>query len=240
MEAEPITALAPALPGRSSASQRWSDLAFVHWRVDPADVTPLLPPGIRPDVFDGSSWVGLIAFVLDKATLLGSPPIPYFGSFVEVNVRLYGVDEQGRRGVVFASLEASRLAAVFAARAMFSLPYYWSKTALSRPDDRLSYATRRHGATAARSRIEIRPGAEILLPDPLSDFLTARWALFEKRGHRTLFLRNWHEPWVLHEAELVALEDTLVAKAGLPGITERPPDSVLYSPGVTTRFGATR
>ena len=32
---------------------------------------------------------------------------------LETNVRLYGVDEQGRRGVVFSSLEASRLAAVY-------------------------------------------------------------------------------------------------------------------------------
>lgn len=40
----------------------------------------------------------------------------------EVNVRLYGVDGQGRRGVVFLSLEASSLPAVLAARALFSLP----------------------------------------------------------------------------------------------------------------------
>jgi uncharacterized protein YqjF (DUF2071 family) len=240
MDAEPITAVAPALPGRTSASQRWSQLAFVHWRVDPADVAPLLPPGIIPDVFDGSSWVGLIAFALDRATLLGSPPIPYFGTFVEINVRLYGVDESGRRGVVFASLEASRLAAVLAARAIYSLPYFWSKTTLEQPDDRLSYSSLRHGASSVRSSISIRPGAEIAVPDPLSDFLTARWALFEKRGRRTLFLRNWHEPWVLHDAELVSLDDTLVATAGLRGITARTPDSVLYSPGVTTRFGAVR
>ena len=67
---------------------------------------------MQPDEHDGSSWVGLIAFALDRASLLGGPPIAHFGAFAEVNVRLYVVDARGRRGVVFLSLEASRLAAV--------------------------------------------------------------------------------------------------------------------------------
>jgi uncharacterized protein YqjF (DUF2071 family) len=125
---DPITHDAPALSGRTVASQRWSDLVFLHWRAEPELVAPLLPRGLKPDVFDGTTWVGLIPFVLDRATVLGSPPVPYFGSFVEVNVRLYAVDERGRRGVVFVSLEASRLAAVLAARSLFALPYMWSRT----------------------------------------------------------------------------------------------------------------
>jgi uncharacterized protein YqjF (DUF2071 family) len=237
IDPEPISPVAPALPGRSSASQRWSELAFLHWRVDPAVVAPLLPPGIRPDEFDGSAWVGLIAFVLDRATLGASPPIPYFGNFVEVNVRLYGVDERGRRGVVFASLEASRLAAVVAARAVFSLPYFWSSSSLERGSDHLRYRSRRHGAKGAHTLLELAPGERMSLPDPLADFLTARWALFQLRNGRTLYLRNWHEPWPLHAATLLALEDNLLATAGLPGLADRAPDSVLYSPGVTTRFG---
>ncbi|MCY7286890.1 MAG: DUF2071 domain-containing protein, partial [Cryobacterium sp.] len=127
---DPISAVAPRLAGRASASQRWSHLMFVHWRVDAAVVAPLLPEGLVPDEFDGTSWVGLIPFVLDRATVFGSPPIPYFGTFVEVNVRLYAVDVYGHRGVVFVSLEASRLAAVLAARALFSIPYMWSRTGL--------------------------------------------------------------------------------------------------------------
>src|SRR5690606_34661737 len=107
-------------------------------------VAPLLPPSLVPDEFDGSTWVGLIPFVLDRATIAGSPPIPYFGSFVEVNVRLYAVDSTGRRGVVFVSLEASRLAAVLAARAAFSLPYEWASTWVEHEGDTWRYRSRRH------------------------------------------------------------------------------------------------
>ncbi|PXA67743.1 YqjF family protein [Cryobacterium arcticum] len=237
-DAWPISAVAPPLVGRATASQRWTHLAFLHWRVDPDQVAPLLPAGLRPDVFDGSSWVGLIPFVLDRATVFGSPPIPYFGEFVEVNVRLYAVDSKGRRGVVFVSLEASRLAAVLAARALFSLPYVWSRTTIQVHAGEYRYSSTRHFRAGARSRIVLRPTNRPVSGDALADFLTARWALFTRVRGRTLRLRNHHEPWRLYAAELVALDDTLLAAAGFPGLAGvRPPDSVLYSPGVTTWFG---
>ena len=36
-------------------TQRWCDAVFLHWAVDPPDVAPLLPPGVRPDVHDGAT-----------------------------------------------------------------------------------------------------------------------------------------------------------------------------------------
>lgn len=237
-EAWPISAVAPPLAGRATASQRWSDLVFLHWRVDAEQVAPLLPAGLRPDVFDGTSWVGLIPFVLDRATVFGSPAIPYFGSFVEVNVRLYAVDSQGRRGVVFVSLEASRLAAVLAARALFAIPYRWARTRVEVAAGEYRYTSTRHLAAGAHTRIVVRPTNRPVVADPLADFLTARWALFTRVRGRTIRLRNHHQPWRLYAADLVSLDDSLLATAGFPGLAgSRPPDSVLYSPGVTTWFG---
>ena len=236
--AEPVSPEPPALPGRASATQGWRDLAFVHWRVDSATVAPLLPAGLRPDEFDGSSWVGLIGFVLEGATIFGSPRIPYFGDFVEVNVRLYALDERGRRGVVFVSLEAARLAAVLAARAVFSIPYFWSSTRLERRDGALRYGSDRHTNRGARTEFSVRPSTRVVTDNPLAEFLTARWALFvTHHGHPTR-LPNTHERWVLYEARLESIDDTLLEAAGFPSIAARPPDSVLYSPGVTARFGS--
>ncbi len=205
--------------------------------MDAALVAPLLPEGLVPDEYDGSSWVGLIPFVLDRATILGSPPIPYFGTFVEVNVRLYAVDSKGRRGVVFVSLEASRLAAVLAARALFSLPYIWSSTRLSVEGGEYRYTSTRHRDRTRHTDIVARPGSTVVDNNPLADFLTARWALFTSIRGRTTHLRNHHEPWPLFNAELVSIDDTLLDAAGFVGLAQRAPDSVLYSPGVTTWFG---
>jgi len=234
---EPLSLLAPELRGKVVASQRWSEVAYLHWRVASAAVAPLLPAGVRPDVHDGSSWVGLIGFYLDRATLGPSPAIPYFGDFAEVNVRLYGVDERGRRGVVFRSLEASRLTAVLAARAAFSLPYRWSNTSIRHIDGAIEYTASRHRGRGG-SKFVIRPEQTPVVDDPTADFLTARWGLFTTRRQETIFLPNQHEPWKLFEAQLITLEDSLIEQSGLTGVASRLPDSVLYSPGVTTQFGS--
>lgn len=236
-----ISRTAPALHGMVVAAQEWRQLAFVHWRVPSSVVAPLLPPGVVPDVFDGSAWVGLIAFQLGDARIGPFPPSPVGGSFTEVNVRLYGVDEQGRRGVVFRSLEASSLPAVLAARAMFGLPYMWAQTEQRPTADGWEYASRRITAspTTHGPGFQLRVAVDEMqvVDDELSRFLTARWGLFQSRFGRTQWLPNEHEPWVLHPASVASLRDELCTAAGLPRIVDRPPDSVLFSPGVTAKFG---
>lgn len=235
MPLHPLSADPAPLPGVQVAAQRWSDLAFVHWRADPAAVAPLLPPGTEPDVFDGSTWVGLIAFRLQRASLGPLPPFPLFGDFTEINVRLYARDAEGRRGVVFRSLEAGSLPAVLAAQTLFGLPYRWAQAAQRRTADGWEYASARlPRGPRTRLRIAVQPGEA---DDPLSTFLTARWGLFERHLGATRWLPNSHERWRLQPARLVSLRDELVAAAGLPGVVDGPPESVLFSPGVTARFG---
>ncbi len=237
---ESISQTAPSLPGRPVLQQFWADVTFLHWRVDASVVAPLLPPGIVPDVFDGSSWVGLIPFRMLDSAFFGGRPVPFFGSFTEVNVRLYGVDEFGRRGVVFASLEASRLVAVIAARTVFGLPYFWASADFHTEGREYRYATRRLGRDGPTTRIVSRASAVPVVDDPLADFLTARWRLFVGRGGGTAVQANRHGAWPLVAAELLELDDGLLAGAGLPGLAENPPDSTLFSPGVLTQFSAAR
>ena len=202
-------------------------------------VAPLLPDGTRPDVYDGTSWVGLIPFRLTEARFGRSPPLPYVGSFAELNVRLYSVDAAGRRGVVFRSLEASRLAFVLGARWTLGLNYTWARMRIEERDGVVSYRSRRRwpAPKGAASRVVVRIGSAAVPDVPLATFLTARWGLHTHHLGRLRYLPNTHEPWPLMNAELVELEDDLVAVAGLPGLTSRAPDSVLFSRGVRTDFG---
>lgn len=232
---------APPLGGPAVLRQRWSEVSFLHWRVDPSVVAPYMPPGCSPDVFDGSSWVGLIGFQMSKSSFFGGPAVPWLGDFPEVNVRLYSVDEQGRRGVVFRSLEASHLIPVLVARAVFGLRYQWASMRIQQHDGEVEYTTRRHGQRAASSTLRVRPGHDdaadaALKHEPLAEFLTARWGFHEEHWGRTLYCRNSHEPWPLQQAELVHLQDGLLGAAGFPGLAERAPDSVLYASEVTTVF----
>ena len=238
-EPEAVTPLAPRPLGRTVFTQHWCEIAFVHWAIEPERVAPLLPPGVRPDVHDGATHVGLIPFSMRRIGLLGGPPSPYFGTFLETNVRLYGVDDDGRRGVVFCSLEAARLATVLVTRIATGLNYLWAGMSLQREGDHIDYHTSRRwpGPRGASSRMSLAIGPAIE-PDPLELHLTARWGLFlpDRRG-RTLYWPNEHPSWPLRSATVEHLDDQLVAAAGLPGVAVRPPDSVLFSEGVFTRFG---
>src|SRR5262249_23552411 len=103
--------------------QSWIDLTFLHWRIDPQIVRPLVPGSLELDLCDGSAWIGLVPFYIIGLTLPHAPAVPWLSHFAETNVRTYVVDPNGRRGVWFFSLDAARLAAVAGARAAFALPY---------------------------------------------------------------------------------------------------------------------
>lgn len=217
-----------ARPGPAPLTQYWRDVVFLHWRIDPALAAPLLPPGTRPDDLEGTSYVGLVAFRVAWPRALGAVPT---GGFNEVNVRLYARDDRGRRGVVFLTMDADALASVVAARALTGVPYIWSDVALRTTGRGAVGAVRRRfpGAPAA-ARWRVALGAEIAAPSPMERFVTARYGLHTRHLGRTLWMPAAHAPWRLFTAELRQYEGNLLAAAGVP-VGDRPPDSVLWSPG---------
>ena len=238
VEPEPVTDTAPRPAGRTVFTQGWRDVTFLHWAVDPALVAPLLPAGTRADVLDGATYVGLIPFRMRRIGLLGAPGLPWAGSFAETNVRLYSVDDQGRRGVVFRSLDADRLLPVLAARWVAGLPYCWARMRVRRDGDVVTYTSRRRwpGPRGAGGRVVVRVGTRLADPGPLAGFLTGRWGLHQTASGRLAYWPNEHPAWPLHAAELVTCEEDLLAAGGLPTVRGAP-DSVLFSPGVDVRFG---
>ncbi len=226
---------APPLPRPVTFDQFWADLTFLHWPVDPATVARFFPPGTRPDVVDGVTYVGLIPFAMRDLRLGTAVRLPYFGTFAETNVRLYSVDDAGRHGVLFRSLEAERLAAVAASRAALGIPYTWAKMRVTRDGDRIRYdSVRRWPQRGLRSDVEVRIG-EPVEPTALEVWLTARWGAHTRKAGRTWWLPNEHVTWPLRSAEIVDLASELVAAAGVA--TDGPGLRALYSPGVHARFG---
>jgi uncharacterized protein YqjF (DUF2071 family) len=233
---EPVVVDPPPLTGRVVMRQRWTDLAYFHWRYPADTVQALLPGDVVVDTFDGAAWVGLIPFVMRDVRLGPTPRVPYLGTFVEINVRTYVVDERGRRAVWFFSLDVPRSMIVGVARTVFSLPYCWSAGARHTVDgDRHRYTMRRtwprpaNGPTAAD--IGYTVGAAITEPTDLDHFLSARWALLTERRGNLRYGRVHHEAWPLHRVDDVAVTQTVVEAAGLPTPTGEP--HALCTPGVS-------
>jgi uncharacterized protein len=229
--AEPLTPEAPPLPGRVLTTQHWRDLAFLHWAVEPSVVAPFLPRRTRPDTFEGRTYVGLVPFRMVGLTL-GRVPVPHFGTFLETNVRLYSVDDRGRRGVVFCSLDVDRRLVSPAIRLAIGAPYRFARMGFAELSDG-SGDTVTYDHPESRVRLRVGPAREAT---PLEIFLTARWAAHVRRTGRTTYVRNRHDPWPLQDAEVLELDDHLVAREGFPGLSDRAPDHVAFSRGVFSEF----
>jgi len=84
-------------------SARWENLIMANYRVNPDVLTPYLPKGVELDFFNNEVYVSLVGFMF-KQTSLFNVPIPFLGTFEEVNLRFYVKRVEGnvvKRGVVF-------------------------------------------------------------------------------------------------------------------------------------------
>jgi uncharacterized protein YqjF (DUF2071 family) len=213
---EPISAVSRHHIRFALLRQTWRDLTFLHWPYDPALVRPLVPRPLELDLHDGAAWIGLVPFSINGLTLPHAPAVPWLSHFPETNVRTYVIDNAGRRGVWFFSLDAARLAAVLGARAAYALPYFWARMRVETRSEAVRYTSRRLAGPPAAADIEIRPGEPIPEPTPFEIFLTARFRLFSRRAGRILRADIEHPPWPLHRAAVISLQETLVRAAGLP------------------------
>ncbi len=234
---EPVLADPPPLPGRTVLRQRWAELAYFHWPYEPDVVQRLLPHDARVDTFDGVAWVGLIPFVMRDVRLGPTPPVPYLGTFVEINVRTYVIDPRGRRSVWFFSLDVPRSVIVAVARTAFALPYCWSRTEYDARGDHRRYSMDRRWPrrTSASAEIGFTIGDPIVEISDLDHFLTARWALLTTRQSHLLYGRVHHERWPLHHMDDHDLRQNVIEAAGLPSPTGAP--RTACCPGVDVQVG---
>ena len=237
---EPVSPDPPTWERRTVLRQTWAQLAYFHWPYPPEVVQALLPDGIRVDTFDGQAWVGLIPFEMQRVRIGPTPAVPYFGDFIEINVRTYVVDRHGRRAVWFSSLDVPRAAIVGVARTAFALPYCWASARHHVDGDRHRYVSSRRwprSPAGAGTDIAFRVGEQIAPGDvtEFEHFLSARWALLTTRRGQVLYGAVEHPRWPLHRVDDVEITDTLVTAAGLPAPAGEPHG--MYSPGVPVRIG---
>ena len=81
----------------------WENIIMANYEIDPEILKPFLPKGVELDLYNGKSYVSLVGFMFKK-TKLFNVPIPYLGTFEEINLRFYVQRKEDgitKRGVVF-------------------------------------------------------------------------------------------------------------------------------------------
>jgi len=214
--------------------QTWQSLTFIHWRYDPAVIRPLIPERLTLDTFDDAAWIGLTPFLLTGLRLPSLPALPWISCFPETNVRTYVRGPNGDRAIWFFTLEADRLLAVLGARLSYGLPYRWADMRVNVNGSTVSYQSRRRASLrSAYSAIDVEIGQPIE-QSQLEIFLTSRYRLYSQYGKRLAYAQIEHEPWPLHAAVILRLDQTVVEGSGLP----RPEGEPLahHSPNLEVRI----
>lgn len=84
-------------------SARWENLIMANYAVNPDLLNRYLPKGVELDFYNNKTYVSLVGFMF-KQTSLFNIPIPFLGTFEEINLRFYVKRVEGdsiKRGVVF-------------------------------------------------------------------------------------------------------------------------------------------
>lgn len=214
----------PLPSGRWQITQRWNDLLFAHWPVPAASIARLLPEGLEPDVFQGSAWLGMVPFWLDRIKVRGLPVIPGMRSFPDLNVRTYVRDELTHTpGMYFFSLDATNLLAVVLAHTFFHLPYHWAEMRLDQRSEREFAFYSRRRLTDAEVIFKARYrglGPTHKLAEcgagTLEHFLMERSSLFTRnRAGQAVRASLHHVPWPLEEAEAEIERNDLATSIGI-------------------------
>jgi uncharacterized protein YqjF (DUF2071 family) len=226
---------------RSLASQSWRRVLFLHWRVSPQRLSPLLPPGLVPDVSHDAAWVGLVAFRVEDFHVWRLPLPLQTGRYPETNVRTYVRPDDdtvgGPDGVWFFSLDVDSAATVCGARPTLGVPYRWAEMTVEEDGMMTRYVSRRRRIRGRGPSHRISAGYHpaALSPDDLDGFLTGRWRAFTRRLGKLVTVPVEHQAWELHEATLSELHQTLLRPVGIE--VDQPPDHARWSPGVDARLG---
>ncbi len=218
--------------------QQWHDLLFMHWPVASDSVQKLLPPGLIVNKFQGNAYVGLVPFRMTGVSPALLAPVWGLSDLLECNVRTYVRRVDGTApGVWFFSLDAAGIVAVAVARAAFALPYFYAKMhqADLREHDpggrwrrQVSYTTTRMhpGARGGYCRAVYElPGGAVApaVPGSLDEFLIERYLLYARRADKLYCGRVHHAPYQIEPVELMHLQETLIAAAGIARPDTRPP-----------------
>lgn len=229
---------------QTAGYQRWQKLAFLHWRVPTSMLQSLIPRELTLEEFDGSAWLGLVPFSMERIRPWWFPAVPGISWFLETNIRTYVVDRNGVRGVWFFSLDANKQLAVSVARNFWHLPYRMAELSMtvSKSSDGLTVfhcrGTRIDQPPAEYDvvvSVDLRAPATPASADTLEHFLVERYILFAQKPDGELMSGQVHHaPYLIRPILSSRVSQSLSSAEGCPSLISRP-DHAVYSEGVDVR-----
>ncbi len=206
--------------------QRWKDVLFLHYKINPQLVQPLVPYPL--DLHEGNAIISIVPFQMDKIRFPFLPSAPWFSRLWELNIRTY-VEVNGVKGVYFFTLETDSKLGTMIANSFFALPYRYSK--IKGKIQAKSYQFH-HQRTPFFYSLEAKI-QEIRTLTSFDEWATERYCLFTRRGTKDWRGTVIHKPWILQNVEIIKLKDEF---SKMIGTSEMELVSTSYSKELKVRF----
>ncbi len=182
----------------------WENLIMANYEVDPAFLKPYLPNGLALDLHNGKTYVSLVGFMFKKTSLFGLP-IPFFGSFEEINLRFYVRKTEGKKikkGVVFINETVPFKIVAFMANKLYKEHYISIPTKNAITVDaykNINYAWKMNNKWNTIS-VKSEVNTQKIEPSSIEEFIFERYFGFTKLSpFRTQEYRIQHPKWMTHK-----------------------------------------
>ncbi len=216
--------------------QKWRDLLFLHWKCEPQIIQETLPKGLFVDTYEGNAYLGIVPFFIEDQRFDTYLKVPGLSSFLEINVRTYVYDKQGRPGVWFYSLDINSFLAAFMGRFYYALPYMSSSIkTITTSDGMIDFSLKRKATAPIHYSFKPLNKPESSPIGSLNFFLIERYRLFSERNTHLYQAQVYHTPYPLAGAQIMHYDDELLVWNSFQKFS-RKPDHVIYSPGVNVEI----
>jgi uncharacterized protein YqjF (DUF2071 family) len=197
-------------------SAEWRQLAMLNYRVPRELLAGHVPRGTELDLWQGSPYVSVVGFMFLDTRIMGVP-VPFHGSFEEVNLRTYVRRAFGgavRHAVTFIRELVPRRAVATAARLSYNEPYTTLPMAHRIGDESVQYSWHTSAGWSRLEVSELGPGAPAA-PGSEEEFITTRhWGYTRQRDGSTVEYEVRHPPWNVRRARAMVLAGDLAGTYG--------------------------
>jgi uncharacterized protein YqjF (DUF2071 family) len=185
---------------------RWENLVMANYEIDPAILLPYLPAGTQLDFYNGKTFVSLVGFLFVRTRIFGIP-IPFMGTFEEVNLRFYVTHKDGneiKRGVVFINETVPHKIVAWIANKLYKEHYIaiptrhkWEIGA----ERKIEYSWKRNDQWN-HLRVTAVAQPETMLPHSLEEFIFEHyWGYTRISEHTTEEYQVAHPRWQVYPVE---------------------------------------
>ena len=203
--------------------QGWRQVLFIHFPVPQTIIEDLIPAGLVPDSFDGTTWVSVVSFNVVNTHPRGLSSFSPISNFSELNLRTY-VSDGKIPGTHFFDIKANKRIPVLM-NSLLGLPYKKEKLLIEDNSVRLQAAD-----NGIALDLSFAPGEVINARTDLDKWLTERYCTYQRFMGALCRYSIHHAEWPLRQA-IVQME-TLDYRFGPLHLTREANAVAHYSPGV--------